>query len=264
MSLVDREVATVVDAVVQAVQRLNGPVSEVGIGVPGFVYRQRVVASPNFPTWADVPFARLVSEALGVPVTIENDANAATLGAWRERGAREDLVLLTLGTGVGGGVISDGRLLRGAIGTGGELGHIYAGGDAPCSCGNVGCLEQWCGTVGLVRLAAAKGQAVQGGLELVRAADRGEAWAIDVLEQAALALGRGLVTLVNVFNPDVVVIAGGLANARRWLAEPAEAWLVGHAIRPNAAHVQLVWEGRADRFAIQGAAEVARYGRTTV
>src|SRR5690606_9838612 len=223
-ALPERSVEGVVATVARAVDRL-GVQGPVGVGVPGFVHRQAGIASPNFPAWRDVPFGDVLAQRLGRSVFVENDANCATLGIWRERGRPEHLVALTLGTGVGGGVISEGRLLRGARGTGAELGHIYAGGDAPCGCGGIGCLEQWCGTVGLRRVAVAAVLAVVDGGVLVVAAERGWVGAAQVLRRAAEGLGRGLVTLVNVFNSDVVVIAGGLARADAWLAPPSEAWL---------------------------------------
>lgn len=256
-ALPERSVEGVVATVARAVDRL-GVQGPVGVGVPGFVHRQAVIASPNFPAWRDVPFGDVLAQRLGRSVIIENDANCATLGIWRERGRPEHLVVLTLGTGVGGGVISEGHLLRGARGTGAELGHVYAGGDAPCGCGGVGCLEQWCGTVGLQRLAAAEGRSIVDGRDLVEAAERGQEWAAQVLRRAAEGLGRGLVTLVNVFNPDLLVIAGGLARADAWLAPPSEAWLRQFGIRASVDHVRVEWEGPADRFAILGAAEVAR------
>jgi len=255
-ALTDRSVEAVVDAVGRVVAQIGD--APVGVGVPGFVHRQHVLASPNFPTWRDVPLAEALSRRLARPVIIENDANCATLGIWRARGGEEDLVVLTLGTGVGGGVVTGRRLLRGARGTGAELGHVFAGGDAPCGCGGIGCLEQWCGTVGLVRLAAAEGHSIADGRDLVEAAEEGHEWAATALRRAGEGLGRGLVTLVNVFNPDVVVIAGGLAQADAWLAPPAEAWLRQFGIRASVDHVRIVWEGPADRFAIVGAAEVAR------
>lgn len=256
-NLSDRTVGFVVDTIVRVIEQV-GSDAPVGLGVPGFVHDQHVLASPNFPTWREVPLAELLAERLKRPVTIENDANCATLGIWRERGAHEDLVVLTLGTGVGGGVVMQGELLRGATGTGAELGHIYAGGDAPCGCGGLGCLEQWCGTVGLIRLAAASGHSIADGRELVQAAEQGRQWAASVLRRAAQGLGRGLVTLVNLFNPDVVVISGGLAHARDWLAPPAEDWLRRYGIAASVDHARVVWVGPADRFAILGAAEVAR------
>lgn len=249
-----------VDEVVQAVaglhDRLGG--SRVGVGVPGFVTPHGVVvASPNFPTWNAVPLAELLAEATGVPASVGNDANLAALGVWRARGGHEDLILLTLGTGVGGAVILDGRPLTGRGGTAAELGHIHVGGDRVCGCGGRGCLEMWCGTVGLIAAARERGREVQAGAEVVDAAAAGDGWALEVFEEAAIHLGKGLVTLVNTFAPEVVVIGGGLTAARPFLA-PAEDYLRAFGVPPSTASVQIVWEGPVDSFAIRGAVEWAR------
>lgn len=255
--LEDRSPAAVVAAVRGALAEIPG-IARVGVGMPGFVQQAVVIASPNFPEFLDEPIGARLEQALGVPVCVENDANLAALGAWLLQG-RRDLVLLTLGTGVGGGVVSAGRLLRGSGGTGGELGHIYAGGVAPCGCGGIGCLESWCGTWGLQRLAAERGHEIADGVALTAAAED-EAWAREVLAEAGEALGRGLVTLVNVFNPEVVMITGGLALARPLLAPSAEGWLRRYGIGPSVDRVVVEWEGRADHFAIVGAAHAARSG----
>lgn len=251
-ALADRDVGTVVAAVTRAVEALGGA-EAVGVGVPGFVRDGVVLGSPNFPGWHEVDLRSALHASLGVPVFVGNDANVAALGVWAERGATEELVLLTLGTGVGGGVVTGGRLLVGARGTGAELGHIHVAGDRPCGCGGRGCLETWCGTAGLIRVAAERGHPVQDGASVVAAAEAGEPWAVRLLDEAAEHLGKGLVTLVNIFNPDVVVIAGGLAAAARWL-RPAEGWMRTHGVPPSARHVRVAWEGRADRWAILGAA----------
>lgn len=149
-----------------------------------------------------------------------------------------------------------GRLLVGAGGTGAELGHIHVGGDRACGCGGAGCLEMWCGTVGLKAAALERGRAVLDGEEVIEAARAGEIWAVEVIQAAAEHLGKGLVSLVNVFNPDVVVIAGGLAQAGDLLA-PAETWLRARAVPPSASRARLVWGGRADRWAILGAGALA-------
>lgn len=253
----DRDPDSVIAAVVDAV-RETGPANAVGVGCPGFIRDGVVVASPNFPSWRDVSLAERLSAALSVRVVVENDANAAALGAWWLRGAREDLVMLTLGTGVGGGVVTGGRLLRGSNGLGAELGHVYAGGDMRCPCGGVGCLETWCGTAGLVRRARALGHPIDDGRALVAAAEAGEPWATALLGDAGTALGRALVGFVNVFAPRVVLLAGGMTAARTWLAPPAEGWLHAHGIAPAVRQVEVVWEGPADGFAIAGAAAAAR------
>ncbi|HHO51392.1 MAG TPA: ROK family protein, partial [Deltaproteobacteria bacterium] len=233
------------------------PIEAVGVGVPGFVRGRTVLASPNFPTWREVPLAALLEERLGAPVSILNDANAAALGAWGQHGGGEDLVLLTLGTGVGGGVISEGRLLTGRAGTGAELGHIYVGGPRPCACGGVGCLEAWCSTTGLIRGAAELGHEVSDGAEVIAAASEGQRWASELLDEAGRRLGIGLVTLINVFAPRIVAIAGGLSQASGVLAPPAEAWLRRHGIAANVDHVSIAWLGPADELAIEGAARAA-------
>lgn len=255
-ALSDRAPDRVIDTVVAAV-RGCGAIDRVGVAVPGFVHRGTVLASPNFPAWSEVPLQDRLVDALGLPVVVENDANCATLGAWRLRGGHDDLVLLTLGTGVGGGVISAGRLLRGSRGTGAELGHVYAGGGAPCGCGGIGCLETWCGTWGLLRLVRERGREFDDGEALAAAADEGDPDALAAFEAAGRALGRGLTTLVNVFNPDVVVLAGGLTAARRWLGPPARDWLARYGIAPSVDAATLHWEGSAEGFAIAGAAEAA-------
>jgi len=257
--LSDRSLQSVVALVGEIHDQLGGPA--VGVGMPGFVRRDGVVqGSPNFPGWEGVALGQALSEALGVPASVGNDANMAALGLWRVRGGTEDLVLLTLGTGVGGGVILDGRPLVGRSGTAAELGHIHVGGTRACGCGGIGCLEMWCGTVGLVAASAERGQRVRRGSDVVAAAEAGQDWAIEVLAQAAEHLGKGLVTLVNTFAPDVVAIGGGLTAARDHL-EPAVRWLERYGVPPSVAGVQVVWEGPVDVFAIVGAAEQASRAR---
>lgn len=256
--LLDRTPARVVQVVADLARDLGA--SHLGVGMPGFVHRGVVLGSPNFPGWQNTDLQGQLRRATGVPVLVGNDANVAALGAWIERGRPGDLIVITLGTGVGGGVIVDGRSLVGARGAGAEIGHIPVGGSRRCGCGGLGCLETWCGTVGLIAAAAELGVTVDNGAAVVRAARAGEAWANQVLAQAAAALGRALVALVNLFNPEVIVIAGGLAAAQGALA-PAVDWLQEHAIRPSAELVEVVWGGRADRWAILGAAALQEVSR---
>jgi glucokinase len=258
-----RAVDDVVAAVEVVVRRLGAPTALVGVGVPGFVAGGVVRASPNFPGWRDVPLVGLLGARLGLPVHLENDANAAAFGAWSRLASGGDLVQLTLGTGVGGGVVTDGRLLRGAGGTGAELGHIYVGGSRPCGCGGVGCLETWASTVGLQAAATERGQQVPDGQTVVHAARAGEPWAVEVVEEAAEALGRGLTTLVNVFNPDLLRLSGGLAAARDLLAPRAEGWLRQRGVAASVERLRVVWADRADEDAILGAALAARQAQAS-
>jgi glucokinase len=255
--LVDRDVTTVVRTVAEVVDALGGA-DRVGAGMPGFVDDGVVRASPNFPTWRDVDLRSALVEEMSVPVQVENDANCATWGAWISRGRCEELVLLTLGTGVGGGIVSKGRLVTGARGTGAELGHIWVGGDQPCGCGGVGCLEQHAGTAGLKARAASRGHLVNDGLEIVEKARAGEPWAQRLMEEAALGLGRAFVIYSNLFNPDSIVLVGGLAGAQDLLEPTAMAHLKRYGVAASAEHVQVHWGGRADALAILGAAQLSR------
>jgi glucokinase len=256
-SLVDRSVGRVVDIVAALAEEL-GSDGTVGVCLPGFIQHGVVRESPNFPAWRDVPMAANLSDALGSPVALMNDANAAALGAWTSRGEKEDLVLLSLGTGVGGGVVIDGRPLLGAGGTGAELGHMYIGGDRRCGCGARGCLETWISTTGLLAAARESGQDAYDGQEIVRRADAGESWAIEVCDCAADALGRGLVTLVNIFNPDTVLLTGGLAGARHRFESRAQAILDAGGIGPSRDRLELIWGPRAEEFSILGVSRNAQ------
>jgi glucokinase len=254
--LSDRSSARVVQAVARLVEKLDstGPL---GVAVPGFIQDGVVRESPNFPEWRDLQLRDQIAARLDRPVTLINDANAAALGAWTLRGEREDLVLLTLGTGVGGGVIVDGVPLVGSGGTGAELGHIFVGGDRLCGCGARGCLETWCSTVGLRAAARERGIEVENGQDVLRHADAGTAWALELLEQAGQALGRGLASFVNIFNPDVVVLVGGLSGAKKYLDSAARSVLETQAIAPSLERLELVWGGRAEDYAVHGAARSA-------
>jgi glucokinase len=254
--LPDRSPETVVEAISALVTAL-GEADHLGVALPGFLSEGVVYGSPNFPGWSQVPIRSLLSESTGFDVVLENDANAAALGVWEKRGSREDLVLLTLGTGVGGGVVSGGQLLRGTAGLGGELGHIFVGGERACGCGGKGCLETWICDAGLVAASMEQGKNPENGLAVVDAARAGERWAALVLQNAAKALGRGVVSLVNLFNPDVVILAGGLTQERDLFSPVVEQTLRDNGIPPSVDKVTLFWEGPADALAVRGVAALA-------
>ncbi|MGQ0645280.1 MAG: ROK family protein [Elusimicrobiota bacterium] len=204
-----------------------------GVGVAGDVDSQSGVVriSPNLG-WKNVPLReRLASAGLPAPILVDNDANAAAWGAYfvELEGRPRNLVALTLGTGVGGGLVLDGKLYRGATGSAGELGHVAvdAGGEI-CGCGARGCLETFLGRDYLVRSMAGElvrlGRKVPPGLtplEISRRARRGDPAARRVWEKAGRALGVGLAGFINIFNPDVVLLTGGIAGSARLLLRHA-------------------------------------------
>lgn len=202
----------------------------VGIGVPGAVRDEGFVAPcVNLDQWGNFDVADSLSRLLGgIPVKAVNDANAAALGEMAHGGGKGygNVVFVTLGTGVGGGVIQDGRLLCGSHGAGGEIGHIKVadGCDVACGCGKRGCLEQFASATGLVRCAHAYLDASDepsrlreiDGLtckDVFDAAREGDAVAIRLVDDMCRMLGKALATISCVCDPEVFVIGGGVARA---------------------------------------------------
>jgi len=215
----------------------------VGVAAPGPVDAAsgHLTNPPNLPGWGDVPLGTILASDLGIPVLIENDANAAALGEYFEgagRGARA-LIFVTVSTGIGGGIVLNGELYRGLDGAAGELGHIIVQAGGPrCGCGNLGCLEAVASGTALAReglealragnapILARLAERQGGDLSaetVAQAAAEGDVEAAAVLQRAGEMLGIGLGSLVNLLNPDVIVIGGGTAKIGAPLLGPAEA-----------------------------------------
>jgi glucokinase len=223
----------------------------VGIGSPGPLDRARglVIITPNLG-WRDFPLRDRVAEAVGLPATLDNDANCATLGEWwlgAAQGGR-NVIGLTIGTGIGGGLILDGRLYHGASDVAGEIGHATIDSTGRrCGCGNYGCLEAYASGPAIAeraREALAGGepsgmpQLVGGDLSRItaalvyQAAREGDRLALEVVRETARLLGAGVANLLNIFNPDVVVLAGGVTQAGDALFEPMRAEVRRRAFKP--------------------------------
>ena len=250
LATLERELRMAIDARPDAVGA--------GLGIPCTIDRDRGVAilAVNLDL-ADVAVGEVMSERLGLPVTIDNDANLAVLAEHRFGAARgaQNAVMLTIGTGIGGGLIIGGRLYRGSIGAGAELGHVVIEADGPrCqgNCPNRGCVEALASGTAIARegLAAAKGTpdsalgralaegAEIDGKEVTDAALAGDEAARRVLDLIGRRLGVALSSLANAFNPDVIVIGGGAIRAGELLTGPAQAELASRALPPmNATRV---------------------------
>jgi glucokinase len=228
----------VIDEMCAAVQtlaakfRASGDLAGIGVGVPGIIDMSSgmVRQSPNLPGWEDYPAREEIERRLATAVVLENDANAAALGEkWLGAAADvDDMCMLTLGTGVGGGVVLGGRVWHGMTGMAGELGHINVDPQGPaCGCGSRGCLEQFASATAVKRMALeliAAGKAP----ELARAmsedpefsskvvhqmATQGDQPARAIFQRVGSALGRALASLVNIFNLPMYVIGGGVSSA---------------------------------------------------
>ena len=218
--------------------RAGASVGALGFGLPSRIDQPagRAVASVNVPL-AGVDFRERMRERHGVPVEIDNDANAAAVGEWHKgaaRGAR-DVVMLTLGTGVGGGLILDGKPYRGATGSGAELGHIVLELDGPpCGCGGRGHLESFAAGPAADRVAQGLFGPDSDAHDLVRRGEAGEAEAVEALARIGRYLGAGIASFVNVFEPELVVIGGGFGEAGgELLLGPAREVVVRDGLDPG-------------------------------
>lgn len=226
------EMCTAITEMVTKFRSSTGHLAGIGIGVPGIIEMQTGMLreSPNLPGWQDYPVRQEIEQRLGAHVILENDANAAALGEkWLGAAANvDDMCMITLGTGVGGGVVLQGRIWHGMTGMAGELGHITCDPSGPpCGCGNRGCLEQYASATAVKRMAieaVANGQAP----ELARAmnedpefsskvvyqmAVQGDAPAQQIFASVGKALGSVIADLVNIFNLPMYVIGGGVSLA---------------------------------------------------
>jgi glucokinase len=240
-------------------------VAGVGAGVPGIVHGATGTVggeAHNVPELGGVPMARLLSRALGVPAAVDNDVNALALGesAWGAgRGARS-LVLLALGTGVGGGIVIDGRLYRGAAGFGGELGHVPVKFDGrACVCGARGCLKAYVAGPDLAAEGARRLGRPVDAAELFRLAAEGEAAAAAVVDEALEALAAGLTIIVNGLNPERLLLAGGIARALASRAAELRARLARRAYAGALATTRLRFLRLDKRTTVRGGAALARH-----
>ncbi|WP_158735109.1 ROK family glucokinase [Alteribacillus sp. YIM 98480] len=210
-----------------------------GIGVPGFINMEKgmVDFAVNIG-WKDYPIVRILSECLDMPVAVDNDANLAAAGEyWQGAGTgADDVILFTIGTGVGGGIIVKGDILHGVGGMGGEIGHVTVvpEGGAPCNCGKTGCLETVSSATGIVRIANMEAEKnkesslykqKQEGIQLTtknifEAAALGDQTADTVIEKAMYYLGLAAANIANVLNPQRIVIGGGVSAAGEQLLFP--------------------------------------------
>ena len=256
------------------------PVEAVGVGAAGLVDETRSIVrfAPNLG-WREQPLRAQLEQATGLPVVVENDANAAAWGEYRFGAARgrDDVVMLTVGTGIGGALVMAGRLHRGRYGLAGEVGHLVLDKDGRhCGCGRRGCWEQYASGNALLR--TARNRAAQerdrarvllsygdgtpegvAGPHVTAAAQAGDAVALETFEEVGYWLGRGMAELAAVLDPGSYVVGGGVSEAGELLLAPARrefaAHLVGADVRPIA---EIVPAALGNLAGLVGAADLAR------
>ncbi len=269
-AVIDRIVAMAAQSAQEAGTRVDHLVRAV-VASPGPVDRERgiVFSPPNMPGWETVALGDALEPRLGLPVIIENDANVATLGEFRFGAARGTryAVYMTISTGIGGGVVVDGTLLTGAGGTAGEIGHMTIDRHGPvCGCGNVGCLEASGSGTSIARrfreaVEMGRETTVAGhkptAAEIAEAAQRGDHLAREIFLDAADAIGTGVANAINLFNPDVVVLGGGVSKTGPLLFDTVEAVVARRALPAAGRSARVVPAALGDDVGLVGALAVA-------
>lgn len=247
--------------------------SAVSVVVPGTVNVAEgvVVKAPNVPCLDGFRLAAALESELDEPVILENDANAAAIGEmWRGAGqGSRTLICVTLGTGVGGGIILDGKLWRGADGSAGEIGHIGVDpfGGVACTCGSRGCLEVYASATAIVRMTREARPRYPNSLlhntedltsaKVYQAGTAGDELAIEVFRRMGVYLGIGLASLINILNPEIVVIGGGLSNGWDLFEKHMHQQVIERAFPIPARRVKIVRAECGDDAGLLGAARLA-------
>ncbi|MER9409490.1 ROK family protein [Mesorhizobium sp. M0589] len=248
-------------------------VAGIGVGAPGPLDPKAgiVIAPPTLAGWHDVPLIDILGQHFGLPVRLENDANAAALGEWRFGAGRGSgsLVFVTVSTGIGGGVVADGHIYHGRRGLAAEIGHMTITGEGDrCFCGAIGCFEAVASGTALGRRATRLTAPGDGSLlrrlsndgdvsarHVVEAAKAGDANALDLIEAEAQWLGIGFTNVLHLYSPDLIVMGGGLSNGFDLLAPSIRAVIQQRAM-PAYRDVPIVQAELGDRAGLIGAASL--------
>ncbi len=274
--VVDRIVAMIEESIAEVLSKHGGTREDfggIGIGSPGPLDRRSgtVINTPNLG-WRNFPLRDLISNAVGLPATLDNDANCATYGEWWLGAGRgvDTLVGLTLGTGIGGGIVLNGEIFHGVTDAAGEIGHMTIDSTGrKCKCGNYGCLEAYASGPAIA-LRAIEGieagaesmlpDLVGGRLEEITAATvyeavvLGDPYANEVMKETAKFLGAGVANIINILNPEMIVIAGGVTRAGDHLFVPLRAEVRRRAFRVAEEACQIVSAQLTGRAGVIGAA----------
>lgn len=273
---VSEMVKRVVNAAEKTLQSSNlekNKICGVGIGVPGPVDYEKgvLIFAPNLSGWRNVPFKKMIQQRINLPVYLENDANAAALGEKLFGSGRDvnNLVYITISTGIGAGVIINGKLYQGSTGTAGEVGHMTIDINGPlCECGNRGCFEALASGNAVARemremLSSGKSSVITKWVEEIKevkaehvfkAAREGDVSAKKIVEKTCRYLAAGIGNVINLLNPELIIIGGGVSNAWDVIRGPVMKELKKRAFKPNLDAVKVICSKMGDDIGVLGAA----------
>jgi glucokinase len=241
------------------------PIEAIGVGTPGSVDIERgflTGSTPNFTHWRNVPIKDFLFNAFHIPVFADNDANLMAYGEYLFGSGRQkkDVICLTLGTGIGGGIIINGEIYRGSFYCGSELGHTtidYSG--RKCNCGGIGCLEAYASATALVHdyNTVHSGRKVENTMQIFENLENGDSTAREVIEKYIHYLGAGLANFVNIFNPQVIILGGGVSEAGEWFIKKVRLSTRSYAMSTSFQNVEIVSALLGNRAGMLGAAAFA-------
>lgn len=285
LTLADEGQQSVINRILSALDHLlslrdigSSQLDSISIGAAGAIDFEKglVTSSPHLPGWHDVPLRDIIKENYKVNTFLINDANAAALGEHHFGAGKgiNNLIYLTVSTGIGGGIIINGKLYSGSCGSGGEIGHMTIDVNGPrCNCGNIGCLEMLASGTAVAKEAIRRishgeksslTEIVEGKIENITAekvsmaAQGGDSLAMEVIVKAATYLGVGMVNLVNIFNPEMIIVGGGMSKMGDLLLNPARQVVRERAFQLLAQAVRIVPAQLGDNAGVLGAAVFAR------
>ena len=258
--------------IMQESNQSSKTIEAIGFGLPGQIdYKEGVVKNlPNIPGWVDIPLSKIIEDEFQIPTKLDNDVRCAALGELNFGAGKgcENLICITVGTGIGSGIILNGKLVRGAANAAGEIGHIkmQMNGGPLCGCGDYGCFEAFASGPAIVTMAKEyisggksakyKEMATDGIITLyivAQAALQGDTVSIQIFKQIGKIIGIGLASVVNLLNPEKIIIGGGVADAGEILLEPIRQTIQDRAMPIQASSVKVVPAQLANAAGVIGA-----------
>lgn len=266
---ISEQIFQLIHDVIHGAQVKIPDITGIGLGSPGLIDKrgETILFSPNLPRWRNIPIRHLITKRFVVPCILENDANAA---AWGEKwvGAAKEassMVMITLGTGIGGGIIIENKLWRGANNVAAEIGHMIIKIDGPkCNCGNNGCIEAYASATAMVRrfkelLSSGVPSSLRNSQEITAkmindAALQGDKASLDIIKETGHYLGIAIVNIMHILNPEVIVLTGGMTGSGTLLMEPIQHVVKQKAFEASYKDTRIVFSQLGNDAGIIGAA----------